>query len=58
MTEPINLNKRRKARAKAQARTKADANSVRFGLTKAQKSLNKASRDLVEKRLSDTKRAD
>jgi len=37
--EPINLNKARKARAKAQAKTEAAANRARFGRTKAQKAV-------------------
>ncbi len=34
--EPINLNKARKARAKAQKRQRAGENSVKFGRTKAE----------------------
>jgi len=34
---PINLNKARKAKAKADAETKAAENRVRFGRTKAEK---------------------
>ncbi|MBY5932648.1 DUF4169 family protein [Tateyamaria omphalii] len=37
MTEPINLNKARKARARAEKKARADANAVTFGLSKAQK---------------------
>jgi len=37
MTEPINLNKARKAREKAQAKSQAAQNRVRFGRTKAEK---------------------
>jgi len=35
--EIVNLNKRRKARAKLKRKDKADANSVKFGLSKAEK---------------------
>jgi len=35
--EPINFNKARKARAKAQGQADAAANRARFGRTKAQK---------------------
>jgi hypothetical protein len=35
--EPINLNKSRKARAKARTKTEAAANRAKFGRTKAQK---------------------
>ena len=34
---PINLNKARKAKAKADAETKAAENRIRFGRTKAEK---------------------
>lgn len=42
MAEPVNLNKVRKARAKAEARARADENAVKFGRTKAEKDLGKA----------------
>ena len=42
MTTPINLNKFRKQKARAQKRAKADENSVQFGRTKAQKALEEA----------------
>ena len=41
MAEPINLNKARKARAAADAKTTAAENRVRFGRTKAEKDLAK-----------------
>ncbi|WP_299686430.1 DUF4169 family protein [uncultured Tateyamaria sp.] len=37
MSTPINLNKARKARARAENKARADANAVTFGLTKADK---------------------
>lgn len=37
MSTPINLNKVRKARARAEKKVRADANAVTFGLSKAQK---------------------
>ena len=37
MSTPINLNKARKARARADRKARADANAVAFGLTKSQK---------------------
>ncbi|GGX45828.1 hypothetical protein GCM10007385_11650 [Tateyamaria omphalii] len=37
MTTPINLNKVRKARARADKKARADANAITFGLTKAEK---------------------
>ena len=42
MPDPVNLNKVRKARAKAEKRAQADGNSVAFGRTKAEKQLEKA----------------
>ena len=41
MTEPINLNKARKARAQAEAKTTAAENRVRFGRTKAEKTVSR-----------------
>lgn len=38
MVEPINLNRARKARAKADAKSKAAENRVTFGLAKAVRS--------------------
>ncbi|WP_147104797.1 DUF4169 family protein [Tateyamaria sp. syn59] len=37
MSTPVNLNKARKARARAEKKARADANAVTFGLTKAEK---------------------
>ncbi|APX11403.1 DUF4169 family protein [Tateyamaria omphalii] len=55
MSTPINLNKARKARARAEKKARADANAVSFGLTKAEKDRVKdankrAKRDLDGKR--------
>ena len=38
MSQPVNLNKYRKAKARADKQQRADANTVKFGLTKHQKS--------------------
>lgn len=51
MAEPINLNRARKAKARVDAEAKAVENRVRFGRTKAEKTLDqaraeKAARDL------------
>ncbi len=51
MAEPINLNRARKAKARTQGEAKAAENRVRFGRTKAEKTLDqaragKAARDL------------
>ena len=42
MKKVINLNKARKARARADKRARADANAVAFGRTKAEKAAAKA----------------
>ena len=42
MAKPINLNKARKARARADKKARADANAVKFGRTKAEKDLDNA----------------
>lgn len=42
MAKIVNLNKARKVRDRAEKRAQADENAVKFGLTKAQKDLNKA----------------
>ncbi len=39
---PINLNRARKQRARADVKAHADENAVRFGRTKAQKELEQA----------------
>lgn len=36
MTNPVNLNKVRKARARAEKRARADENAVKFGRSKAE----------------------
>lgn len=42
MSTPINLNKFRKQKARADKRAQADQNSMKFGRTKAQKDLEEA----------------
>lgn len=42
MSEPVNLNKVRKAKARANEKARADANAVQFGRTKAQRMLEVA----------------
>jgi hypothetical protein len=58
MAELINLNRARKAKAKAAGKAQASENRVRFGQTKAAKSTSKreaerACRDLEGKKLED-----
>ena len=56
MVEPINLNKARKEREKAAAKAQAAENRVRFGRTKAEKSLQSAQAKKADKSLDETKR--
>jgi hypothetical protein len=56
MAEPINLNRARKARAKAEGRTQAATNRVQFGRAKGERTLQDRLRDKAAKTLDDTKR--
>lgn len=56
MNDPVNLNRARKARAKAEREVLAAENRVRFGRTKAEKALAKARVDQAERALDQTKR--
>ena len=51
MTTPLNLNRVRKARAKAEARRKADENVARFGQSKAERAAEAARAELAAQRL-------
>jgi hypothetical protein len=55
MAEPINLNKVRKEKSRAEAKAQADANAVKFGRTKAQRLLETAREDLAARRLDQLK---
>lgn len=56
MAEPINLNKARKARDKAQAKATAAENRVRFGRTKAEKAVSKLEAERARRDLEGKKR--
>ena len=56
MAEPINLNKARKARARADDQAAAAQNRVRFGRTKAAKQLDKARADKAARDLDASRR--
>ena len=45
MSNPVNLNKFRKARARAERKARADENAVKFGRTKAEKLRDKSEAD-------------
>ncbi|MFV0625245.1 DUF4169 family protein [Sphingomonas sp. ac-8] len=51
MAEIINLNRARKARARAERAAEADANRHRFGRTKAEKKADKIAADRAERTL-------
>jgi hypothetical protein len=48
---PINLNKIRKEKTRSEDKARADANAIRFGLTKAQRLLNASREDQNRSRL-------
>ena len=52
MAEIINLNRVRKAKAKAQKAKTADANRVAYGTPKALRKLSEAKKDKAEQRLT------
>ena len=58
MTELVNLNKARKARARVDGKVKATENRVRFGLTKGQKIVGALDADRARRALDDKKRED
>ena len=58
MVEPINLNKARKARAKAATKAKAGQNRSLFGLRKAEKTVSKLEAERARRALDQTKRED
>ena len=56
MSTPINLNKARKDRAKADKRAKADENARRFGRTKAEKQAEEKAEAAAARHLDGHKR--
>lgn len=56
MSEPVNLNRARKAKAKADETVKAARNRVAFGRTRAEKDLAEARRDKAARELDAKKR--
>jgi hypothetical protein len=56
MTEPINLNKARKARDRAADKTQAAENRVRFGRTKTEKTVSKLEAERARRAHDDAKR--
>jgi hypothetical protein len=58
MTEPINLNKFRKARARAGDKAQAAENRVRFGRAKAEKTVSKLEAERAKRAHEEKKRED
>ena len=58
MTEPINLNRARKARAKTEAQAKAAENRVKFGRGKSEKIVSKLEAERARRALDQTRRED
>lgn len=56
MAEPINLNKARKAKARADKETVAAANRAKFGRTKGEKLADKAQAERAARKLDQSKR--
>ena len=52
MTQPVNLNRVRKAKARAAETARADANAVKFSRTKAQKTQERAEAEKAARDLS------
>lgn len=51
MAQPVNLNRFRKEKARAAKKARADANSVKFGRTKAEKSSSTLEAKRVDRQL-------
>ena len=58
MTEPLNLNKARKARAQADARAQAEQNRVLFGRSKAEKAASKLEAERARRAHDQARRED
>lgn len=56
MADIVNLNRARKAKDRSAARAMADENTVKFGLTKAEKSLASAKTEKARRDLDGAKR--
>ncbi len=56
MGKPVNLNRFRKDKARADRKARADENAVKFGRTKAEKNLDQAQRDKTRTTLDGHKR--
>ena len=57
MAEPVNLNRFRKQKARAEKKARADQNAVKHGRTKAEKALDRARAETSATRLDAHRRA-
>ena len=55
---PINLNKARKAKARAESKARADSNAAKFGRTKAEKTTETARAEKARDHLDQHKRSE
>jgi len=55
MSKPVNLNRFRKDKARAEKKARADQNAVKFGRTKAEKAEDKYHQDKAHRALDDRK---
>jgi len=58
MTKPVNLNRYRKQKARAEDKARADENAVKHGRTKAEKARERVDSERRESRLSEHHRDD
>jgi hypothetical protein len=58
MTEIVNLKRARKAKERAEAEAKAQANRIAHGRTKTEKKLTKARQEAAQRKLDGHKRND
>ena len=56
MAAPVNLNRARKEKVRAEKKARADENAARFGRTKSEKSLDAARRDKAARDLDGVRR--
>ncbi|MWB77177.1 DUF4169 family protein [Pseudooceanicola sp. 216_PA32_1] len=56
MAQPVNLNRFRKDKARADKKARADENAVKFGRTKAEKDAEKARADKARRELDGHRR--
>lgn len=55
--KPVNLNRFRKQKARAERRARADENAIKFGLSKSERAVHRAEQD-VQTNMLDQKKLD